>query len=884
MSKKQFCDEYYIGLDIGTGSVGWAVTDTEYKIPNFNGKAMWGARLFNSAQTAKERRGHRTARRRLKRRRERLAILEELFAEEIGKIDPTFFMRLKESDLYLEDKSVKSKHVCFDDIVIDEITNESKKYTDKEFQEKYPTIYHLRKALATESTPKDIRMVYLAIHHILKYRGNFLYEGEIKSAEDVDVIALIKSLVEFINDNIVKEEIIGLQEQNLQLVKETLSSDQNISNKKKSINKVFDYSKLNKSICENWGNLLAGGKVQLSNLFDDDNYKETDIKSIEFGKNELDEKEGEYRTVLGDLIEGLQIAKQIYDWGILQKILKGKDSISQSKIATFEEHESELKQLKSAIKELCPKEKNRVLGKPVKDEPNYSAYIGNFSSNGENCTTEGSIEKGATQEDFNKWLKDKIFKKIWAEFNEKYPQLAANIETGKAFPLQRNKDNGVLPYQLHKAELDLILKNASEYLPFLNEYDEVAKCTTADKIKMLLTFRIPYYVGPLNRHNADKGNGTAWSIRKDAGKVYPWNFDEKIDSEASAEAFIRRMTNKCTYLSDQDVLPKQSLLYSKFVALNELNNLKIGNKKVENKIKQEIFNDVIMQNNSITKKRITNYLIAKGYIPKNEANKEAFAITGVDNKLTSTMKVYNDFKKAFEVDTLTSEQEEIAEFIIYNSLLFGEDKKLLESRIKKEYGDKLPSKLIKKFVNMKFTGWGRLSKKFLTQIKGVQQNTDQTPRNIISAMWENEENPNLMQLLSNDYTYMKQLDELSLKLNEGRTISEMLDDMYVSPAVKRSINQTVKIIKELTGILGKHPAKICIEMARAEGEKKRTKTRKSQLQELYKACLKDISDWEQYLGKDYMNSVNSELDASEDNQLQAKKIISLLSKNGAMHV
>ena len=34
---------YYVGLDMGTGSVGWAVTDESYQILRRHGKAMWGA-------------------------------------------------------------------------------------------------------------------------------------------------------------------------------------------------------------------------------------------------------------------------------------------------------------------------------------------------------------------------------------------------------------------------------------------------------------------------------------------------------------------------------------------------------------------------------------------------------------------------------------------------------------------------------------------------------------------------------------------------------------------------------------------------------------------------------------------------------------------------
>lgn len=46
--------EYYMGLDMGTGSLGWAITDTDYHILRRHGKALWGVRLFESALTAEE--------------------------------------------------------------------------------------------------------------------------------------------------------------------------------------------------------------------------------------------------------------------------------------------------------------------------------------------------------------------------------------------------------------------------------------------------------------------------------------------------------------------------------------------------------------------------------------------------------------------------------------------------------------------------------------------------------------------------------------------------------------------------------------------------------------------------------------------------------------
>ncbi len=127
--------EYYIGLDIGTASVGWAVTDESYNIPKFNGKKMWGVRLFDDAKTAEERRTQRGSRRRLNRRKERINLLQDLFATEISKVDPNFFLRLDNSDLYREDKDekLKSKYTLFND----------KDFKDRDYHKKYPTIHHL---------------------------------------------------------------------------------------------------------------------------------------------------------------------------------------------------------------------------------------------------------------------------------------------------------------------------------------------------------------------------------------------------------------------------------------------------------------------------------------------------------------------------------------------------------------------------------------------------------------------------------------------------------------------------------------------------------------------------------------------------------------------
>ena len=67
-------NDYAISLDIGNGSCGWCAIEPNYRLLRLKGKNAIGVRLFDPAQTAKDRRGYRTARRRLSRRRWRLRL------------------------------------------------------------------------------------------------------------------------------------------------------------------------------------------------------------------------------------------------------------------------------------------------------------------------------------------------------------------------------------------------------------------------------------------------------------------------------------------------------------------------------------------------------------------------------------------------------------------------------------------------------------------------------------------------------------------------------------------------------------------------------------------------------------------------------------------
>ena len=67
------------------------------------------------------------------------------------------------------------------------------------------------------------------------------------------------------------------------------------------------------------------------------------------------------------------------------------------------------------------------------------------------------------------------------------------------------------------------------------------------------------------------------------------------------------------------------------------------------------------------------------------------------------------------------------------------------------------------------------------------------------------------------------------------TVESLLEEMYVSNAVKRPIYRTLDIIKDIQSVCKTAPKKIYIEMARGQEEgSNRKRSRKDQILELYK--------------------------------------------------
>ena len=833
---------WYLGLDIGSASVGWAATDTEYKIIRKNKKRLWGVRLFEEAKTAEDRRGYRSSRRRLARRKWRLNLLEELFTSEVKKVDENFFLRLKESQYHYEDKTHKVPYAIFND----------KDYTDKDYYKDYPTIYHLRSKLMTEENP-DIRKVFLAIHHILKNRGHFLLQGQ--SFKDGNLSNLIKELLE-----------LDILHVGFEVTEEVVDKIADISlEKKTSTDKVNDLKKLypkEKQLLEVF-RLIFGGKTSLDKLFAIDEYKELDasIKSVSFKEKIYEEVRHDYEQVLSNYIELLDLTKLVYDSIILSDIKKEGKTLSESKVELFEKHRDDLLKLKNLVKndsKLSEDKKVELYALIFKEDKDKGTNYVNYIRKSE----EG---KGCNYEDFKKFLVKELAK---LEESSVKTEIIKDLELEQFLPLQRTKDNSVVPYQIHKEELVKILDNAARYHSFLNEKDE-SGYNVREKVIQLLEFRIPYYVGPLNSSKKAKEGGFAWSVRNTGYEntpVTPWNYSKVIDESASAEKFITNLTNKCTYLKGEDVLPKSSLLYSEFALLNELNALKYDGNRISLEARNTIIEKLFkQQGKKVTKTSIKNLLKAEGYIDgKGE-------ITGIDITVKNDLKSYRDFKKILG-NKFNSEH---VENIILWITLYGESRKLIKAKIESVYGEVYSKDEITKMSRLVYKDWGRFSRKLLTELVSKKLYNEETGEclNIIGAMRQN--NILFMELLADRFDYSKQIVEFNKELQEDVTeiAPEILDDLYVSPAVKRSIWQTVRIVEELKKIIGCAPAKIFVETTRSNQEKKKpTDSRKKQLELAYKAVKKDVKELEKEIGTINFDVLNDRLSSVEPSKLKAKKL------------
>ncbi|MBP3427482.1 MAG: type II CRISPR RNA-guided endonuclease Cas9 [Clostridia bacterium] len=840
--------EYFIGLDIGTDSVGWAVTTPDYRVVKKNGKALWGVRLFESAQNEKdknkktpmaERRGHRSARRRLERRKQRISMIRAYFSEEIAKIDPAFFLRLDESKFHPEDKKLTDdgmplgKHLLFT----------GSAYNDKQYHKDYPTIYHLRHALMTQEREFDVRLVYLAVHHIIKNRGHFLQPD--MNIEDVQSFDLCwNALIDYLREESDAEDVPVISFADIKGIEDILlSRDLRAKEKKKLLCEKAGLNQKNdahKQLCAILG-LISGNTESAATVCRLRIPAQEDMK-VSFSDFD-EEKEGKLAELVGESMELMNIIRGVFDWAVLNQMTHGNSSISEERIKTYECHRQDLKDLK-AVFGTDRKLYNEVFRKEGMD--NYPSYIGHTKR-----------KSNFKYEDFCKFVKKRVEmvkNGLHGELREKAEKILQRLEDGTFMPKQTNRDNGVIPHQLHEYELKVILDRASRYLPFLNEIDE-SGLACKERIMAIFRFRIPYYVGPLTSKGAkkpeengrkDRKKQNCWVVRTDE-KITPWNFEQVVDLEKCAENFVTRMTAVCTYIGEP-ILPKDSLLYSRFMVLNAINKIRINGDLISPELKQRIYNEHILAQGKTSYAQIRRFMLANGLMQKGDE------LTGIDEEFKATLTGYKTFKQILS----KGGNEEMIEDIIRHIVLFSEEKKRLAIWMEKTYGNRLGEGDCDYVLKQcgRFKGWGKLSAEFLTEIKHADSETGEL-LSIDDMLWQTSDNLN--ELLSDKYSFMQAVREYRAgKAGANRdTLEDVLDNSYVSPNIRRAIHQTIGVISEIEKIMRGKPKRVFVEVAREKGKEGRVPSRKRELEALYAKCSGEVEAICEQLGLENEGNLRS---------------------------
>ena len=867
--------DYSIGLDLGSGSVGWAVVDEDGKLYHIKGKPAWGSRLFPDADTAAATRVHRGQRRRYDRRRQRIDYLQTFFMPEVEKVDPEFFIRLRQSRLWKEDRNpnyqTDYRWPLFN----------GTPFTEAEYYQRYPTIYHLRKHLTETDEKEDIRLVYLALHNIVKYRGNFLHEDEGSSLKASN--ANSKGAVSVLS--LALEEYVDV----LRTANDADDIDLSFAIDEGGMAEALDNASLRrddraqaiqdalgangsqaKKVAKAIAKACVGYKVDFSNVF-------VGVEKGTFNFQVSNEdKLAEFQAACPD--EGLLLLEGIlacYSSYVLAEILEGHSSISAAMVDSYEQHKRDLELLKGLVRDYLGKKAYYELFRGPKDERgeydinklpagSYTAYIaGEKKAN----------KKGCSHEDLIKHIQKLCESSAALQEDQRFIQIKPRLyaEDSTFLKKQKTRDNGAIPYQLHLEEMDAIIQRQGAFYPFLHEYKE--------ELEKIVSSRIPYYVGPLNAGHRDplgaypsnpidQSRRFGWSVRKPGMEhvaAHPWNVEEVIDTDETAERFIRRMTGTCTYVYGEPVLPRHSLLYEEFCVLNELNGARWAEKgKSPHRFVQAdcqgIMKELFMgrKRAAVSHKDVQDWLCHEHGIVEAEVSGTQ-AESGFESKLTS----YHDFCKLFDVRDLDDAPltiDEIEEIILWSTVF--EDRGILKRKLTEKYlpilkaaylhkysedkAEDLAKKVVKAMSNKRYEGWGRLSQKLLT---GVRVEAP-VPSKHVSMMdvlrggnpFDGYRTTNFMEALRDDKLgFQKAVDKINEE-NLEATDAFNLDDMPGSPQNRRAVNQALRILDELTHIVGHDPKRICIEVTRDDDKKKRgqrTSSRYKQLKEAVRSFKAD---------------------------------------------
>lgn len=403
------------------------------------------------------------------------------------------------------------------------------------------------------------------------------------------------------------------------------------------------------------------------------------------------------------------------------------------------------------------------------------------------------------------------------EFKELEKEISGKSANGKHVRSVRNLENS-FPNGMYVKEATAILRKQQEYDTRITD-DFIEVC--AD----IISARIPYYIGPLSEQAKN-----AWLTKNGTFKysyAYSMKHGNPVNEPLSIETWKKRMISHCTYLPEEEALPKGSLCAEVFSIVNEMNILEAIDENgdryyLSENDKIRVFDSLFMQGKPVRYSDVAQLLNLRSFgTRKAKDSKGVFknsltlypVIAGVlpEFRLNSVKDIL-DHKEDEKIDRIES--------IILAVNLYDEEKTKRDYFINEMYMDETSAVRLSKLKSASFYSFSR--KFIMSQPMNPQGNSlmellleDNTPAFV------NEQMTRITNAVGADGVYMdfsSNKYEQKLRENGNRLdISLLLDDgkpvIPVSRPVLRGLNEALKMYMEMVRVYG-IPKRVVVETAR----------------------------------------------------------------------
>ena len=284
---------------------------------------------------------------------------------------------------------------------------------------------------------------------------------------------------------------------------------------------------------------------------------------------------------------------------------------------------------------------------------------------------------------------------------------------------------------------------------------------------------------------------------------------------------------------------------------------------LDSKQKKDIVRLYFKGKRKVTDKDIIEYLHAiDGY--------DGIELKGIEKQFNSSLSTYHDLlniinDKEFLDD---SSNETIIEEIIHTLTIF-EDREMIKQRLSK-FDNIFDKSVLKKLSRRHYTGWGKLSAKLINGIRD-----EKSGNTILDYLIDDGvSNRNFMQLIHDDALSFKKKIQKAQIIGDKDNIKEVVKSLPGSPAIKKGILQSIKIVDELVKVMGREPESIVVEMARENQYTNQGKSNSQQRLKRLEESLKGLGS------KILKENVPTRLSKIDNNALQNDRLYLYYLQNG----